>query len=329
MSVVLRSSFLLLLFSLLAGGSAQAQDADRGRKLPAQFLTNRIYVHPVTTDEDTLHLYTDTGGGRNFLMESTVDRLDLSIEDTVSIGRHPVPVVRSPDFQPDASIPFGESNDSSSDESFPVRPANMEAKMIGMQDGLLGNDWFGGKVWTIDYKEETLVFHPSAEGLSFNPDHTVSLGFKTDSTGQRVNHFPSVEAIIDGEEHVFLFDTGATLALTDTAHSHFEGPVRRGTSFIAASVFERWRDEHPDWRVIEGAGRFGGGTPIIEVPEVTIAGYTVGPVWFAKRPDRNFHQRMSSLMDRQVDGALGGSLFQYFAITIDYPRARAAFLRVE
>ena len=56
-----------------------------------------------------------------------------------------------------------------------------------------------------------------------------------------------------------------------------------------------------------------------------MAGIEAGPVWFTRRPDRNFHEYMSSMMDRKVEGALGRSLFQYFAITVDYPRAVAHF----
>ena len=49
------------------------------------------------------------------------------------------------------------------------------------------------------------------------------------------------------------------------------------------------------------------------------------PVWFTRRPDANFYEYLSRWMDQRVDGALGGSVFQYFAMVVDYPRARAYF----
>jgi hypothetical protein len=52
-----------------------------------------------------------------------------------------------------------------------------------------------------------------------------------------------------------------------------------------------------------------------------------GPVWFTRRPDPNFHQFMSQFMDRQVEGALGGSALKFFRVTVDYPRAVAVFER--
>ena len=66
---------------------------------------------------------------------------------------------------------------------------------------------------------------------------------------------------------------------------------------------------------------------MIQVPSVQIAGYNAGPVWFVRRPDRNFHEFMSQWMDRRIDGALGGSLLKYFAVTVDYPNAVAYFRR--
>ena len=67
------------------------------------------------------------------------------------------------------------------------------------------------------------------------------------------------------------------------------------------------------------------GMRMIEVPEVSIAGFRVGPVWFTERPDPNFHQYMSQWMDRRVDGALGGNALRFFRVTVDYPVAVAHF----
>ena len=64
---------------------------------------------------------------------------------------------------------------------------------------------------------------------------------------------------------------------------------------------------------------------MIEVPSISIGGHAVGPVWFTVRPDRNFHQFMSRWMDRRIEGAVGGSAFRYFRITLDYPNAVAEF----
>jgi hypothetical protein len=80
--------------------------------------------------------------------------------------------------------------------------------------------------------------------------------------------------------------------------------------------------------VITNADETVPGMAMIEVPEIQIAGFRVGPVWFTERPDPNFHQFMSQWMDRQVDGALGGNAFRFFRVTVDYPAAVAHFVPV-
>jgi hypothetical protein len=159
--------------------------------------------------------------------------------------------------------------------------------------------------------------------------HAIPMGFRVEAGGRRVTHFPSIEATVGGATRPFLFDTGATVSLTEPAVGALGdgGPAERATSFVAASTFDRWSERH-DWRVVDDADLGVRGQPMIEVPEVTIAGYTVGPVWFTRRPDANFHEWMSSMMDRRVDGALGGSLLEHFVVTADYPGCRIGFEKV-
>lgn len=161
-----------------------------------------------------------------------------------------------------------------------------------------------------------------------NAKHRVALGFKEDENGQRVLNFPRIQVVIDGETLDLLFDTGATTFLTDTAVTALRdgGAAERATSFITTSTFEKWRKRHPNWRVIEQA-EITTGEAMIEVPSVTVAGYTVGPVWFTRRPDKNFHEFMSKFMDKRVEGALGGNALRYFRVTVDYPNAVAIFER--
>jgi hypothetical protein len=64
---------------------------------------------------------------------------------------------------------------------------------------------------------------------------------------------------------------------------------------------------------------------MIRVPDVEIAGFHTGPVWFTWRPDENFHAFMSSMMDRRVEGSIGGNALKHFVMILDYPRAQAWF----
>lgn len=299
-------------------------------ELPAVFYGDRIFVTPRTPEGETLHLYTDTGGGL-FLQELAVERLGLPVREVTRDG-NTVRLAPLPELAPDTWIPPVPGED---DPSFPgvdgllyVIPAGQTVSGVG--DGMLGQAWFGDRVWTFDYPGKRLFHHP-ASGAPQDPVHTVPLGFKTDGDGRRVTHFPSLEATIDRETLPFLLDTGAMVHLSEAARAALDDgePATRATSFITESVFERWRRRHSDWPVIEDADRIVSGEPMIRVPEVTIAGHTVGPVWFTRRPDRNFHQFMAQMMDREVEGALGGSFFRHFVLTVDYPGARATFRRPE
>ena len=310
---------LLLFFS----GPAAAQPTDGPQTLPADFVANRVYVTAVTTDGDSLRLLTDTGGGRLFVLTSSaLDRIGQSTTDTLSQGSRSFPVTETPSFRADGPVP------SPASERTLVAPSR-RARLVGYDDGRLGQRWFADRIWMLDYEAKTFSLHASSDNLSFPAAHTVPLAFQTDAEGNRTNHHPRITATIADSTYSFLLDTGATTVLTDSAHAALGGPKRRGSGFISSSVFEQWRSNHPDWRVVEGASPAFRGTPLIRVPEVTIGGHTVGPVWFERRPDRILQRTLAGSMDAPVAGAVGGSLFQYFRLTIDYPNARAHFERLK
>ena len=192
--------------------------------------------------------------------------------------------------------------------------------------GMLGQQWFAGKTWIFDYPHQklSLIPHfPSKTGCA----HRVALGFQ-DKDGERQANFPRIQVSVDGEVLDLLLDTGASTKLTEMAQRTVADgrPSNRATSFIVASVFDKWHQRHPDWRVIEEAEEQSG-MSMIEVPTVSVAGHSIGPVWFTRRADKNFHEFMSQWMDRKVDGAIGGNALRFFRVTIDYPNAVALFER--
>ena len=286
-------------------------------------MADRFFVEPITTSGARLLLFTDTGGGL-FLTRSAVERLGLPIEQ-IAGDEGPAEGVRLPPFKPEASIPpvtvlGGHLGVASKDKN---------ACAFESSDGMLGQAWFQGRTWTFDYPGRRLLLRAMGDLPAHDASHRVSLGFPVNQAGTRATHFPRIQAQIDGQTVDFLFDTGATVNLTDQAAAALadSGPPARGTSFIVQSTFDRWRKDHPEWRVIEGADRCVRGEPMIEVPRITVAGHEVGPVWFVRRRDANFHEWMSQWMDKRVDGALGGSALHDFRVTVDYPSAVAVFER--
>jgi peptidoglycan/xylan/chitin deacetylase (PgdA/CDA1 family) len=191
---------------------------------------------------------------------------------------------------------------------------------------MLGQQWFADRVWTFDYPNKRLLLRADGDLPEGKAEHRVSLGFKASPSGKRAMHFPRIQVSIDGEAVDLLFDTGASTELTEAALSVLKDrrPAVRATSFITANLFEKWRKRHPEWRVIEGA-EARSNEAMIEVPKVVVAGHTVGPVWFTRRADKNFHEYMSQWMDKRIEGALGGNALYYFRVTVDYPRSVAVF----
>ncbi|MBN1206271.1 MAG: hypothetical protein JXB05_15245 [Myxococcaceae bacterium] len=297
--------------------------------LPTHFVEDRFYVVPVTSDGQKLELFTDTGGGL-FITEGAAERLKLATEE-VSTPESPTgkaAMARLPAFRPGEGIPSVELGDG----RVPVAPAAMTRQLQAMglvSDGMLGQAWFAMRVWTFDYPGGKLWWRARGDVPAVDERHRVPLGFRKSAMGARETHFPRIQLQVDGETLDLLFDTGATVSLTDKALQALgDGrPVARATSFITRSTFERWRQRHPDWRVIENADKVLPDSALIEVPAVELAGHTVGPVWFTTRPDKNFHQFMSQFMDQRVEGALGGSALRFFRVTVDYPNEVALFER--
>lgn len=317
---LLRCTGGLLLLLSSAPGLAQI--------LPAQFEADRVYLQASDGLGQQLRLYTDTGGGL-FIKQAAVERLKLISEPLTDplalreVGDR-ARTTRLPTFALAAFIPPPLADGG----KLMVLPAELAGRQLpgtSEDDGMLGQAWFDGRIWTWDYpgqvfKLERSTWKPGADM------QRIPLGFKTDPQGQRITAFPRMQVSIDGKVYSLLLDTGAMTVLNPSALIALgeDGPAERATSMITDSVFRAWRKAHPDWRVIEDA-QAGMGSAMIEVPEVIIAGYKVGPVWFTQREDRNFHDFMSSFMDARVDGALGGNAFRHFVMTVDYPGAAAYF----
>jgi hypothetical protein len=301
-------------------------------EIPTRYDEHRWFVTPVTQGGETLSFYTDSGGGLNMIFAPAADRLKPPREK-IDFEGEKVETVAWQDLAPGSPIP-GPALDGPAGGRLIVVPYEGEIRMISpptesgapRDTGFLGQLWFADRVWTFDYPGRRLFLRSPGDVPPHEPAHRVQLGFKTGPDGRRVRQFPRIPVKIDGETLDLLFDTGATTLLTPAGLAALgDGrSAERAASFIADSVFKRWRERHPAWKVVEKAEQ-GSGAAMIEVPAVEVGGYTVGPVWFTHRRDAAFHEYMSQWMDRRVEGALGGSGLQYLRVTVDYPNAVAVF----
>jgi len=300
----------LVLSALAATASAQ--------RLPAQFDHDRIHLVVRAPDGAPIKAYVDSGGIDNVVAPPVVERLKLASAGRVDVEDVHEELVAYPGFLARAGVP-APLDDPLYHGHLVLQPAP-----VADSDLFLGGPWLAGRTWLIDYVRHELTldpyWRPSAR------DHALPMGFKTNDAGMRIVQLPRIVVTVDGQPLDMLLDTGAMAQLTADAAPAFgvaPGTVV-GAGFIMTSVFERWRAQHPDWRVIEHGELIQGRTvPMIEVPKVTVAGLTVGPVWFIRRGDANFTQGMSLAMDKPIVGAFGGSGLHWFHLVLDYPHAMA------
>ncbi|GIL38815.1 hypothetical protein [Roseiterribacter gracilis] len=301
--------------------TAQLGVAVAGEIVPSRFEADTVYVTLPVARGGSVELYTDTGGGGFVLSERAASRLGLQVGTPsdaalsaelgaeARVARFPQVAGKLPKLPAQAIV---------------VPRAAQIPAWPEQGDGVVGASWFAGGVWTWDYPGRHLV-HERSNWKPPADARTVPVAFKIDRDGSRPTNFARLQVVIDGRELSLLLDTGAETFLTDDAVQRIGGgPQLRATSMIAASVFDQWRNAHPDWQFIDNA-QVATGASMIKVPSVEIAGFHTGPVWFTRRPDKNFHEFMSSMMDARVEGALGGNAFRTFVMTVDYPRARVSF----
>lgn len=311
----------ILIVLLLIGCTSEAQENNAEKLIISQqkidaieFCSNTLYLNLIDAKGDTLPLYTDTGGG-NIVYPETVRRLNLDIDTTkvknrmaehVNLNTHLTRTGAPPNIGP--SFVYREDS--------PLKDEN---------GGILGTNWFADKKWHFKYRVSELFTVDSLDWELASPSHTVELGFLKDSLGHNATNFPRIPVVVEGDTIQTLFDTGAHAILSDKAKASLGDKRLLGTSFIIASIFDRWRSEHPDWEVIENADSLSG-EAMIQVPKVQLGNYNIGPVWFTRRADKNFTKYMSQWMDQEVQGAIGGSAFQYFdSIVLDYNKRLAYF----
>lgn len=313
------------------GANAPTTSGQSAITLPTVYEAGHFYAVPRTADGKTLRLLIDTGGGGGigmyWITRPAADRLGLKVRICKAEGEE-ITVAPVPTFVADRQVPGPVPSRSPCGQ---VLTVNGDSYQDG--DGQLGAGYLPGRVWTFDYPGRRVV----AEGSTWQPHaeaHRTPLGFLREK-GVPVSGFPRITVQVEGEAIDLLFDTGATSHPTALGKAATGDSTVRGqgvTSYITHSQFERWRTAHPGWRVVDkGDDLLGPEHPIriIEVPKLTVAGWTVGPVWFTERPDGSFHNFMAQWMDKRPEGALGANVFRHFVVTVDYPRSTAWFRCVQ
>jgi|GEM_PF-656942 len=299
--------------------------------LPSSFIDGeRFYIKMVTVNGDTLLAYGDTGGGLSLIVPSVIDSLNLESKVKTGLikGFFPMKyipfysIVKDKNIPPPVPLPsviFRRYMKKVQEPFLLVPPNSDEFKDLTFMrksmpfDIFLGQNYFMDKSWTFDYLNKQVWVNTP---LNIGEQGVQKIGFKKNSNNESIFGHPSMYIVVDGEIIEVLFDTGATLVLSDDGKKELNTTEKTmGGSFIAKSIFDKWRKEHPEWKYYEKADM---GKDVIEVPKVSIGGHEVGPVLFAKRDDEVWSKGMINTMDTVVRGAIGGSALKYLKVTIDY-----------
>jgi hypothetical protein len=288
------------------------------KELPSKFENNLIYLQPQLNDGTRMTFFTDTGGGWNAISKELSDKYQWPLENRQTENGL-ISVTDMPSFNNEAYIPLAGLNNWWAGK-LQVVPKDTLSKTKNT-DGTLGGRWHAEKVIDFNYPEKSIAVLPSAPNAE--DFSKVLLGFQKDQTGNYTMAFPRLDISVEGNTIPMLLDTGASAWPSEKALSQLNlAGDQVATSFIIASIFDHWVDTYPEWTVINDACQLSK-QPMIRVPRVKIANRVVGPVWFTRRADHNFHQYMSSMMDKPIDGALGGSALKYIRIIVDYPNELA------
>ena len=253
-------------------------------ELPGVFLGGRPFLRLTTPDGMRVLVWLDTDGS-GFITEALVRRLNLAVTGkraAVPIWREQVPP------------PGG-------DGLLPILTANDDPILVGI-DVQFGGTWFAKRVWTIDYRNQQIVWHSDGRAAVSDAVNPVRLKFTDDR-----KLYPLVPVVVTGELIPMALDTAASVVRKP-------GDVA-ATSFVTHERFARWHGAHPEWTTRHIAA----GVDAIDVPDVRVANAELGEVTFTTRPNDDVFEGES------IAGKLGSNALAARELILDYTRAAAAF----
>jgi len=350
MKYFIANTFLLLIVLFFLGcksSKVQTENKDKIKtKLESEFRDGgRISVLLTTLNNKKVNGYCDTGGGFTAIWEETFNELglvspaDLEEVDLREFKMKCVPSKKV--FSSNVPVPylhksmdklFKKEIGSSVNGIFflPKKKFMDESEpstlLTEQYDGFLGQYFFLGKSWTFDYPNEEVWINTPLMISELKNTNVQKIGINKIS-GKQLHGHPSIKIEIAGKEINALFDTGAIFRLTDAAKDKLnESNSVIAGSFLAATIFEELRETNPDWKFIE-EGDYG--EDMLQIPEVKIGNYKVGPCWFSKTDDNGGEGWMGGTMDKSAHAAIGGTVLKYFCVTIDYNNELIKFSRKE
>jgi hypothetical protein len=290
----------------------------------------QFYIKIPTQNGDTLLAFGDSGGGLCFANPNSLEKLHLlsHVKTALLRGIMPMHYILFSDIAGHTAVPgpsllrekpLRTPFKKITEPFFFVLPEDDELKFMMNNtpfDLFLGQNFFMTHSWTFDYLHQQIWVNTPLGNVDKSNPHVQHIGFVKNSKGVNVYGHGSILVEIDGIVYEMLFDTGATLVLSDEGKQAFNTSAKtKAASYMARSVFSKWHAQHPEWKYYKHADW---NADVIEVPSIKMAGNEIGPVLFAERPDEAWSVNMRGSTDTLVKGAIGGSALKYLKVTVDY-----------
>lgn len=296
MTTVTRQIAVLATCALLSAAAAAADVT-----VPMSIEGGRPYVDVVLTGADgqkvKAHAWLDTGGGGMILTQKLADALGLKPTsggfkaDGDNLASLPVPDVELGGSavkltDPNAFVVLSSATklqNTDADMGIPVRALRGYDVVFDYPAGRFSLATSGGK-------------HSGTEV----PVHIGDAGM------------PTVTVQVDGKAYGVLLDTGGTSVM------------------LSQDAMQGWIVDHKDWPRLDGAwgrgnmalGKFESKLYMLDIGQVSWGPFGLEHVIAVSRPAGIYEKSMTQLTGAPIVGSLGGNVFQYFRMDIDYPKGK-------
>lgn len=123
---------------------------------------------------------------------------------------------------------------------------------------------------------------------------------------------PTVTVQVDGKAYGVLLDTGGTSVM------------------LSQDAMQAWIVDQKDWPRLDGAwgrgdmalGRFESKLFMLDIGQLSWGPFSLEHVIAVSRPGGIYEKNMTQLTGAPIIGSLGGNVFQYFRMDIDYPKGK-------
>ena len=203
---LLQRALLLSICALIATfGAARAGDdaplqpvLGRPVIIPTRYSADRFLAVPTMEKGGNLTFFTDSAGG-TFIFAATAERLKLATVEMPGEERATTKMrlAELPAFRPKTAIPAPLGVKGGRLFVFSSK-ASETPEFFKQCDGMLGQQWFAGRVWTFDYPGQRLLWRAPGDLPRHEAEHEVKLGFKTSRSGARETNFARLPAKVDG-----------------------------------------------------------------------------------------------------------------------------------